>query len=200
MYIPRYNGAPTQPMAVITDQEPAVLSFLRWGLIPFWAKDPSIGARMINARAESITEKPAFRNAFKKRRCLVIADGFYEWKKQGNTKIPYRILRKDEEPFAMAGIWEQWKDPEERPIHSFSIITTEANALMKDIHDRMPVILDRDEQQAYLEAEPGKARDMLDPFDPDLMKAYTVSSLVNKASNDIPEVMEPYDYQSESLF
>lgn len=200
MYVPRYNGAPTQKMAVITDKDPGILSFLRWGLVPFWAKDPSVGARMINARSESILEKPSFRNAFRKRRCLVLADSFFEWKKSGKQKIPYRIMMEDENPFAMAGIWEEWKDAEDRPLHTFSIITTGANELMKGIHHRMPAILNPDIREDYLRADPEHALEMLRPFDPSPMKAYTISTRVNKAVNDDPSILEAVDYEAEGLF
>ena len=149
-YKPNYNCAPSQKLPVITNTEPEKLSYFKWGLIPFWAKDPRIGFKLINTRAESIAEKPSFRTAFKKRRCLVPANGFYEWKKDQN-KTPYRIHFNRDELFAMAGIWETWKDGEDKLVHTFSIITTMPNALMEPIHQRMPVILPKEEEQRWLE-------------------------------------------------
>jgi len=141
-YIPRYNCAPSQNLAVITNIKPNEISFFRWGLIPFWAKDKAIGNRMINAKAETIEEKASFRTPFKKRRCLVLSDGFYEWKKiNSKEKIPYRIKMADDSLFCMAGLWEGWKNEESETIYSFAIITTEPNGLMQEIHNRMPVIL-----------------------------------------------------------
>ena len=192
-YVARYNCAPTQNLAVITAIQPRRLSFFRWGLIPFWAKDEKIGSRMINARAEGIEEKPSYKNAFRQRRCLVPADGFYEWKSE-NGKIPYRITLYDQQPFAMAGIWDTWKSPAGKTVHSFSIITTEANELMKPIHDRMPVILTADLEDIWLKSNiPEEIRAILKPFDPRLMKAYEVSKLVNSPRNDNPALIIPLD-------
>jgi putative SOS response-associated peptidase YedK len=192
-YVARYNCAPTQKLAVITQEEPRRLSYFRWGLIPFWAKDEKIGNKMINARAESIEEKPSYRNAFSKRRCLVPADGFYEWKNE-NGKTPYRITLKDQQPFAMAGIWETWKNTEGRLIHSFSIITTAANELMKAIHDRMPVILTPENEETWLKSnDPREIRELLHPFEPEKMQAYEVSKLVNSPRNDDPALVLPVD-------
>ncbi|HHN47429.1 MAG TPA: SOS response-associated peptidase [Bacteroidales bacterium] len=192
-YVARYNCAPTQNLAVITNDEPGCLQFFRWGLIPFWAKDEKIGNKMINARAESIAEKPSFRNAFRSRRCLVPADGFYEWKSD-NGKIPYRITLKSNEPFAMAGIWETWKSPSGSNIHSFSIITTAANALMQPIHERMPVILPPEAEETWLSGNNAEEiRALLKPYDPDLMQAYQVSKLVNSPRNDNPAIILPLE-------
>lgn len=140
---PRYNIAPTQPVAVVRRIDRGrELSMLRWGLVPSWAKDPKIGARMINARAETVATKPAFRTALRRRRCLVPADGFYEWAKSaGGTKQPHYITRRDGRPFAFAGLWESWDGPDGSSIESCTIVTTEANDLVGRIHDRMPVIL-----------------------------------------------------------
>jgi putative SOS response-associated peptidase YedK len=192
-YTPRFNCAPTQNIPVISNQEPDVLSFYRWGLIPVWAKDKKIGNSLINARAETITEKPAFKNSFRRKRCLVPADGFYEWKRTAaKQKIPYRIVMKDEGLFAMAGIWDSWKDEEDAIVHSFSIITTAPNELMRDIHDRMPVILElKDEKTWLLENDQDVLIGLLRPFPHELMKAYPVSALVNSPANDVPEVMAP---------
>jgi putative SOS response-associated peptidase YedK len=191
IYKARYNCAPTQDLAVISNETPETLSFFRWGLIPFWAKDPSIGYRMINAKAETIREKPSFRNAFRSRRCLVLSDGFYEWKKNGE-KIPYRILVNNGEPFAMAGVWEKWNSPEGDTVHSFSIITTEPNTLMEKIHDRMPVILKQEDEGKWL-CETGEEQlvGLLKPFPAAFMSAYQVSKMVNSPKNDSPELIRP---------
>lgn len=190
-YVARYNCAPTQNLAVITNEEPRRLSFFRWGLIPFWAKDEKIGNKMINARAESVEEKPSYRNAFRQRRCLVPADGFYEWKNEAG-KIPFRITLKDQQPFAMAGIWESWKNSEGKMIRSFSIITTTANELMKSIHDRMPVILPPEFEETWLNNnDPREIRELLQPFEPEKMQAYEISKLVNSPRNDNPAVVLP---------
>ncbi len=165
---------------------------MKWGLIPFWAKDPSIGNRMINARAESIAEKPAFRNAFQRRRCLVIADGFYEWRKEGKHKVPMRIILKTGQPFGFAGLWETWMSSEGAAIESCTIVTTTPNALMEPIHNRMPVILPREAETVWL--DPGNAdsavlRELLVPYAAEGMEAYEVSALVNTPRNDVPEVL-----------
>ena len=188
-YQPRYNCAPSQNLAVISNVSPGKMSFYRWGLIPFWAKDISIGNRMINAKTESITEKPSFRNPFKKKRCLVLSDGFFEWKKE-TKKIPYRITLVDNSLFAMAGIWDTWKSPEGTFIQSFSIITTNANELMQGIHNRMPVILKPEDERVWLkEADTDKLQDLLKPYPSDEMYAYEVSNLVNNPRNDSPEIL-----------
>jgi putative SOS response-associated peptidase YedK len=191
MYVPRYNGAPTQDLAVISNASPGTLGYFRWGLIPFWAKDPRIGNSLINAKSETILEKPSFRQAFRQRRCLVPADGFYEWKKEPG-KVPYRITLASGLPFAMAGIWDIWRNHDGREIRSFSILTTAANELMQTIHDRMPVILPRSVYRHYLESgDPAELLALLKPYPADEMKAYAVSTLVNSPRNDIPEVIQP---------
>lgn len=196
-YRPRYNSAPSQNLAVISNRVPGVLSYYRWGLIPFWAKDPKIGYRMINAKGETILEKPSFKNPFRRKRCLVLSDGFFEWKKIGEKeKIPYRILMKDETLFSMAGIWDSWENPEGETIDSFSIITTAPNELMKNIHDRMPVILDRDAERSWLAETPVESLlPLLRPFPADRMTAYPVSKLVNSPVNDRPEILAPVEYE-----
>ncbi|MBL7023410.1 MAG: SOS response-associated peptidase, partial [Candidatus Marinimicrobia bacterium] len=145
-YQKRYNAAPSQELPVITNSAPKLVQFYKWGLIPFWAKDKNIGYRLINAKAETITQKPSFRNAIKERRCLVCADGYYEWKNTKEGKIPYRISLKGDELFAFAGIWEVWSSSEGQRINSFSIITVESNEQVKGIHQRMPVILTPEEE------------------------------------------------------
>lgn len=191
VYRPRYNCAPTQNLAVVTNRDPDQLSFLRWGLIPFWAKDISIGNRLINARAETIEEKSSFRNPFRKKRCLVLSDSFYEWKTAGKQKVPYRIKMSDDLLFAMAGIWDTWKDGEGNTIDSFSIITTEPNDLMKGIHNRMPVILSRDSEKNWLASnDPDFLRSLLAPYSGSEMVAYPVSTLVNYPGNDSASLHE----------
>ena len=193
IYKARYNCAPSQDLAVISNEEPGVLSFYRWGLIPFWAKDPLIGNKLINARAETIIDKPSFRQSLRNRRCLVLSDGFFEWDKSGN-KNPYRIILENGDPFSMAGIWDKWKNPEGEMIHSFSIITTMANPLIGKIHDRMPVILKKEDESKWL--APNQEKDLMDllrPYSSDRMKMYPVSRKVNSPKNDIPEIIEPLE-------
>ena len=191
-YKPRYNCAPSQKLAVISNKEPDKLSFFRWGLIPFWAKDKSLGKKLINAKAETIDQKASFKNSFKRKRCLVLSDGFYEWKKvSSKEKIPYRIVMNDNFPFAMAGIWDSWKDVSGETVESFAIITTEPNELMKNIHTRMPVILKPGEEMEWLKEENAEIlKSMLRPIDSGLLKAYPVSKLVNSPANDSPEVIK----------
>jgi putative SOS response-associated peptidase YedK len=191
IYKARYNCAPTQKLAVISNENPGELSLYRWGLIPFWAKDIAIGNKLINARAETILEKPAFKNPFQHRRCLVLSDGFYEWKK-GTGKTPFRITRKDGSAFAMAGIWDKWINPEGEEIRSFAILTTRPNVLMEKIHDRMPVILDRETEKRWIEKTPVEDLiGMMQPCEAASLLAYPVSNLVNSPRNDAPEIMEP---------
>ena len=147
-----YNCAPSQDLPVITNEGDGALELLRWGLVPSWAKDPSVGARMINARSETVMEKPSFRNAFRNRRCLVPADSFYEWERQGK-KMPFRILLKSRMPFAMAGIWEQWEKRDGPLLRSFSILTTRANELIAPLHDRMPVIVPKGDEDKWLDPQ-----------------------------------------------
>jgi putative SOS response-associated peptidase YedK len=190
-YVPRYNGAPTQLLAVITGESPHRLSFHRWGLIPPWAKDISIGNKMINARAETITEKASFRTPLFSKRCLVPADGFYEWQ-QDAGKQPYRIFVKNNALFAMAGLWERWKSPTGEVVESFSIITTEANEFMKPIHNRMPVILKREDEKTWLGSKDSvKILSLLKPYAAEDMDAYPVSKLVNSPRNEAPSIIEP---------
>jgi len=192
IYKQRYNCAPSQNLAVISNEAPEILSFFKWGLIPFWAKDKSIGNKLINARAETITEKPSFKNSLKQKRCLVLSDGFYEWRKLGKEKVPYRITLSDDSPFAMAGIWDAWENSEGETIKSFSIITTEANELMQDIHHRMPVILNPEDERKWIsEIAVNDALKLLNPYPSELMKYFEVSKLVNSPINDSPEIMIP---------
>ena len=191
IYKARYNCAPGQNLAVIANSNPQELAFFHWGLIPFWAREKSIGYKMINAKSETITEKPSYKNAFRSRRCLVPADSFFEWKKEPE-KVPYRILMKDERPFSMAGIWDHWTSPEGELINSFSILTIAPNNLMKDIHDRMPVILERSDEEHWLSplSDP-ELLSLLKPYPAEKMKAYKISSLVNSPKNDSAEIFNP---------
>jgi putative SOS response-associated peptidase YedK len=189
---PNFNAAPTQRLPVILNSEPAAINLCQWGLIPGWAREPTIGNKMINARAETLSQKPSFRDPFKRHRCLVLADGFYEWKKVSEKKIPYRISMKTNEPFAFAGIWDEWRSPEGECLRSFAIITTEPNPLMKPLHHRMPVILSRENEAGWLqELDVSKAQKMLKPYPLDELEAYPVSSLVNSPRNNSAEVMKP---------
>ena len=190
---PRFNIAPTQEVLTITnDGTKNHASLMKWGLIQSWAKDPSIGNRMINARAETVGERPSFRRAFESRRCLVIADGFYEWMKVGRRKVPMRITIGSGEPFGFAGLWEMWRSPDGEIVHSCTIITTEPNAVMEPIHNRMPVILPREAEGLWLapsRAEASARRALLVPHVAAHMEAYEVSALVNSPKNDTPNVM-----------
>jgi putative SOS response-associated peptidase YedK len=189
---PNYNVAPTQEVAaVVEEDDKRKLEMLHWGLIPSWARDPAIGNKMINARAETVPEKPSFRSAFKKRRCLVLADGFYEWQKTDDGKQPYHIKMQDDSPFAFAGLWETWKNGEE--IRSCTIITTDANDLMSEIHHRMPVILHPEDYAMWLDPdfdEKEPLTSLLKPYPADAMEAYAVSRRVNKPSNNEPSILE----------
>ena len=191
---PSYNIAPTQEVAaVLVDDGERRLEMLRWGLIPFWADDPGIGSRMINARSETVPEKPSFRRAFKERRCLVLADGFYEWKRaDDNGKQPYHIRMKDRRPFAFAGLWENWRRGGEE-IRSGTILTTEANNLVEEIHNRMPVILAPEDHELWLDRDMWEADlllPLLAPYPDDLMEAYPVSRFVNRPTNDDPRCIQ----------
>lgn len=189
-----YNCAPSQSLPVITGEKPGELSFFRWGLIPFWAKDRKIAYKLINARGETLSEKASFRNAFKKRRCLIPADAFYEWKKTeaSKEKIPYRIFLPGQAVFSMAGIWEQWKSPEGELIYSFSIITISPNELMAEIHNRMPVILDKENEKVWLENDDQqKLMPLIKPYPAHKMDAYRVSALVNSPRNNSMEIIKP---------
>ncbi|HLU08779.1 MAG TPA: SOS response-associated peptidase [Oceanobacillus sp.] len=192
---PRYNIAPTQGVAVITNEKPDELTFHRWGLIPSWAKEPEIGNKMINARSEGVEDKPAFRAAFKRRRCIIPASGFYEWKKlDAKQKAPMYIHLKDQEVFGLAGLWEIWYDPDGGEWRTATILTTDANEFMRPIHDRMPVILPRESYAAWLqpgEVPAAQLKPLLKPYDPNAMTAYEVSKLVNRPGADVPECIAP---------
>jgi putative SOS response-associated peptidase YedK len=194
---PRYNIAPTQPVAAVRiGAESAVreMILLHWGLIPFWAKDPKIGARMINARSETVAEKPAFRVALRRRRCLVLADGFYEWQKQNGAKQPYYVRLRDGRAFAFAGLWEQWSGPNGEVIESCTLITTRPNELLRPLHNRMPVILDPADYELWLDTEvhqPDVVLPLLQPYPGTDMEAYPVTRWVNSPRNDGPRCIEP---------
>jgi putative SOS response-associated peptidase YedK len=192
--VPRYNIAPSQAVAVVTNSEERKLEIFQWGLIPSWAKDPKIGNKLINARAETLAEKPSFRTALKRRRCLVVADGFYEWKKDGARKIPMYITMEDGRPFGFAGLWEVWQPPDGSLLKTCTIITTEPNALTEQIHNRMPAILPPEAYDAWL--KPGElpaeqVLPLLRPYDARRMKATPVSTRVNKPDFDSPECILP---------
>lgn len=191
---PRYNAAPTQNLPVILNENNGArqIQLLRWGLVPSWAEDPVIGSRMINARSETLAEKPSFRTALKKRRCLVLADGFYEWQQTPTGKVPTRITLQSGEPFALAGLWETWKEPTGDLLRTFTIITTSPNELLAPIHNRMPVILPREHESIWLDngADQGIWLDMLRPYPADQMTAYPVSKRVNYVGNDDPEIVQ----------
>jgi putative SOS response-associated peptidase YedK len=195
---PRYNIAPSQPVAVIPNTGDKTLAMYKWGLIPSWSKDPSIGDRMINARAESLAEKPSFRNAYRRRRCLILADGFYEWKLSPGmkSKQPMYIRMKENRPFAFAGLWELWNAPDGTEIRSCTIITTQPNALLEPIHNRMPVILSAENYELWLAQEdkqPAQLNELLAPYPAEEMFAFPVSKMVNRPEYDSPDLIKPVD-------
>jgi putative SOS response-associated peptidase YedK len=193
-YAPRYNIAPSQPIAAVSNNGKNTLEFFVWGLIPSWAKDPSIGNRLINARSETLLEKPSFRNAFRRRRCLVLADGFYEWRKDSQGKTPMFIRLASGKPFAFAGLWEFWRAPDSSEVLSCTIITTQPNDLMASIHNRMPVILPESAYSTWLEpgeVDPQSLSELLIPYPSDTMQASPVRPLVNNPRYDSPELIVP---------
>ena len=197
---PRYNIAPGQQVAVIRrlpEKNQRELAFVKWGLIPAWADDPSIGDRMANARSETAATKPSFRKAFRSRRCLLVADGFYEWQRTDGRKQPYYVRLKNDHPFGIAGLWERWEKGNE-PIESCTILTTDANDLMKPIHERMPVIIPPDQYDLWLDPQcqdAKKLEGLLRPFSGE-MTAYQISTVVNNPANETKKCIEPL----ESLF
>ena len=204
---PRYNIAPTQDVAVITNiptntelhSEMGQVAFFHWGLIPSWAKDPKIGNRMINARSETLAEKPSFRSAYKRRRCLILADGYYEWKQVlgERRKQPVYIRLQSQKPFALAGLWEVWQaEGMDKPLHSCTIITCPPNASLEKIHHRMPVILPQDSYAEWLSPAERSAdvlQPLLVPYSDEEMEAYPVSTFVNRPTNDSPECIAPFE-------
>ncbi|NLO20111.1 MAG: SOS response-associated peptidase [Ignavibacteria bacterium] len=187
---PRYNIAPSQKVLSVLNDDNSELQYIRWGLIPFWSKTESIGNKLINARIETIRERQSFRNLVKSRRCIIFADGFYEWTKNSSkTKTPYFIRLKSQETFAFAGLWDSWKNPENQTLRTGTIITTEANELIKGIHNRMPVILPNDLIPQWLSNElfyEELIAELKEPFKADAMEMFEVSSLVNNPRNDSP--------------
>ena len=191
----RYNIAPTQQVAVIRQIAAGGnrLDFLRWGLIPSWAKDPSIGSRMINARSETIDEKPSFRAAFKARRCLVLASGFYEWEEVAGKKVPRYLRLKGGAPMVLAGLWESWRAPDGENIESCTILTTTANSLIEPLHDRMPVILKPEDFALWLDRNTGSGelKGLCQPYPAEGMEGWTVSTLANSPKYDAPDLIVP---------
>ena len=208
--LPNYNVAPSHNMPVITNEDKLHFQAYRWGLIPSWAKDVKIGYKMINARIETLLEKSSFKMAVAKRRCLVPADSFYEWKKERDgagklIKQPYRIQTTDQEVFSMAGLWDRWESADGQMIMSFTVITQPPNEMMKDIHDRMPAILTPDQEQLWLadDVPPQDLIDMIQPYPDDKMIAYPVSTRVNNVKYNDPKLIEqfrPDTSQQGSLF
>ena len=191
---PRYNIAPTQEVLTVLGGEERHATVMRWGLIPRWAKSASIGSRMINARAETVAQKPSFRGALRRMRCLIPANGFYEWQRSGGSKRPMHIGLSSKQPFAFAGLWSVWTDPGGQDVQSCTIVTKSANDLLRPIHERMPVILPEDLEALWLDPNIEQPEILLGALNSDLdaeMHAYEVSRLVNNVSNDKPEVIAP---------
>jgi putative SOS response-associated peptidase YedK len=188
-FAPRFNIAPTQPVLAIPNDGTKTADFFVWGLIPSWAKDPAIGNRLINARSETLAEKPSFRGSYKYKRCLIPADGFFEWKSQpgSKTKVPHYIHLKDRRPFAFAGLWDEWSAGDGSPVRSCTIVTTAPNQLIETIHTRMPVILRNEDLDQWLDPSPRAPESLshlLKPYPAELMEAYPVSTLVNNPAAD----------------
>jgi putative SOS response-associated peptidase YedK len=194
---PRYNIAPTQMIAVVycpNVRSARELKMFRWGLVPFWAKDPSIGVKLINARGETVAEKPAFRSSFKNRRCLIPADGFYEWKRVERRKQPYLFCMADRRPFAFAGLWDRWEGPDGSVIESVTVITVGANELLLPIHDRMPAILSEQDYDLWLDTsvkKPEVLQPLLKPYPAGEMTGFPVSAKVNRSDYDGPDLVAP---------
>jgi putative SOS response-associated peptidase YedK len=195
-YTPRFNVAPeiSPNIPVIVLQKGVnECRLMHWGLIPHWAGDPSIGNRLINARAETLTELPSFKNIVDRRRCIIPADGFYEWRKEGRRKVPMWVYLKTKQPFAFAGLWDVWRKPDGKRVESFTIITTEPNELVRPVHNRMPVILRPEDEDQWLDISRttfAKARSLLKPYPAELMDAHDVSPIVNSAKYDGPECIQ----------
>lgn len=193
---PRFNIAPTQAAPTVTSRSSRRIERMRWGLVPFWAKDAKIGNRLINARAETAATTPAFRTSFRSKRCLVVADGFYEWQRDGKTRTPFRFRLRGGGVFAFAGLYDRWEDPDGGLLSTFTIVTTESNELVGRIHERMPVILPQEAEQAWLDPEvddPSQLEPLLKPFPAGSMEAYRVSTEVNYSRNESPELIEPVE-------
>ncbi|HJP18319.1 MAG TPA: SOS response-associated peptidase [Nitrospinota bacterium] len=191
---PSYNIAPSQMVAAIINDGSNCLVQFKWGLIPSWAKDRAIGNKMINARGETLSEKPSFKNALKKNRCLIIADGFYEWKKEGKQKIPFYIRLKTKKPFGFAGLFDKWISPDGKEIKSCAIVTTQSNKLLKPVHHRMPVIIPKDKEGLWLDPAIEDIKEtlpILNSYSSDEMEYYEVSKTVNSPANNSPECIKP---------
>ena len=202
---PRYNIAPSQPILAVANDKPDQYDYFLWGLIPSWAKDPKIGNTMINARGESLASKNAFKNAYKRRRCLIPADGFYEWKlnTDGKTKQPMYIRLKGGKPFALGGLWEYWADDKGNEVRSATIITTRPNTLMATMHDRMPVLIPPRDFDRWLkqgDTPPDALDDLIAPYPDEEMEAYPVFRNVNSPRNDGPELIKPVEPEKTTLF
>ncbi|MDB5256367.1 MAG: hypothetical protein JWM14_1062 [Chitinophagaceae bacterium] len=200
----QYNIAPMQSCAVITNQTPNELQFFQWGLIPSWSIDRSTAMNMINARAESVYQKIPFKHIVKNQRCLVPSDGFFEWRKEGKNKVPYRFNLNNEEAFSYAGLWDSWKNEETGDVvNTFTIITTEANKVVKSVHDRMPVILRKDLEKLWIaeDVTESQAESLLKPYDAEQMYSYAVHRAVNDARNNTPECIQaaPRFYPGETM-
>ncbi len=194
--LPRYNIAPSQQIAVVRQQNGGdrELTFLQWGLIPSWSKDPAIGYKMINARSETVHEKPSFKQAFLARRCIIPASGFYEWEKAGKEKVPHYIHLRDGDVMSLAGLWERWKSPEGKELETCTILTTAANSLIKKVHDRMPVILHHAEFDLWLNRDIDDANrlsELFHPYPADQLEEYVVNKAVSSPSNDSSECIIP---------
>ena len=198
---PRFNIAPTQAVAAVrmavssaaSRRPERELVFLQWGLIPSWAEDRTIGNRLINARSEGVDQKPAFRAALRRRRCLVVADGFYEWRRDGRRRLPYFIRMRDDRPFGFAGLWESWEGPDHSAIESCTLLTTDANEVVRPIHDRMPVIIPSESCDAWLDPaveRPDTVLPLLKPYPAEAMTAFAVSTLVNSPAHEDPRCIE----------
>lgn len=195
-FAPRYNIAPGQQVAVVRqhDGRDREMVFLHWGLVPSWAKDPAGGYKMINARSETAHQKPSFKQALHARRCIIPASGFYEWEKSGKDKLPHYIRRRDGDVMSLAGLWEQWKSPDGRELQSCSILTTVANSLIKGLHERMPVILPRDELALWLGRDTddvGRLAELFHPFPSDQLEEYAVAKVVNSPLHDSSSCILP---------
>ncbi|MDB5271651.1 MAG: hypothetical protein JWO58_18, partial [Chitinophagaceae bacterium] len=203
-FSPQYNIAPMQACAVITNQAPAEVQFYQWGLVPSWSIDRTTAMNMINARSESVYQKIPFKHIVKNQRCLVLADGFFEWRKEGKNKVPYRFNLNSDDAFSFAGLWDSWKNEENGDIvNSFTIITTDANKLVKNVHDRMPVILRKDLEKLWIaeDVTESQASSLLKAYESDLMYSYAVHRAVNDARNNTPECIQaaPRFYPGETM-
>jgi putative SOS response-associated peptidase YedK len=201
---PRYNIAPTQEMPVVTNKNPKEFSIFKWGFIPNWSLDESVAANLINARSETVFTKAPFKHAIKEQRCLIPADGYFEWKKEGKLKVPYRITLNSDDAFTFAGIWDSWERPSDGEIiNTYTILTTSSNKLLREIHERMPVILSKDLEKYWLDNKLSDTdiNELMKPFDQDQMNFYKVNKIVNSTGYDIPECIQvaPKIYPGESF-